>query len=333
VTGPGLLGRAVERTPLTDHDGRSGSLLERIVLPDGTPLVLKRVSSENDITAAMAGRAGLEYELFAAGVLDRLPPGVGHAIVDAWRDGAETFVLMRDVSADIPGWDRELDRAQCRRLLGAAESMYTAFAGARPAVVLPAGVLPAGQRVQALWPARMRPLVGGSNPLPALIVRGWERFAELVPPRLAAAVQRIQDDPTPLLAALARLPCTLVHGDLWLVNVALEAEQVTLLDWALASWASPVTEFASFLIGNASQVRASREEIIEDYLVVSGHWQDEAGLRLGLLTGLLELGWNKALDAAGHPDPAKRRQELADLEWWLDAAAPALHELDRPGAG
>src|SRR2546423_1493666 len=49
--------------------------------------------------------------------------------------------------------------------------------------------------------------------------------------------------------------------------------------------------------------------------------------RLGLLTGLLELGWNKALDAAEHPDPAKRDRERADLAWWLDAATPALAEL------
>jgi hypothetical protein len=46
-----------------------------------------------------------------------------------------------------------------------------------------------------------------------------------------------------------------------------------------------------------------------------------------LLLGLMELGWNKALDAAEHTDKAKRARDRAELDWWVRAATPALLAL------
>ena len=51
---------------------------------------------------------------------------------------------------------------------------------------------------------------------------------------------------------------------------------------------------------------------------------DERSMRLALLAGLVWLGWNKALDAAEHPDPAIRARETADLDWWVRAARTTL---------
>lgn len=321
--GPALLAGAFERRAFGAHDGRSGSLLERVRLADGSSLVLKRSRPDTDLTGLLSGDLDRERRLFASGVLDALPDGVGHAVVDAWQDGTETCVLMRDVTAHLGGWTRQLSRAECRRVLAAANAVHGTFRE-RPV----SGLCTLADRLQLLWPDRMAAALGGPNPLPEQVLRGWRRFAALAPPRLAAAVARLQADPSPLVAGLARYPSTLIHGDLWLVNLALEPDQVTLLDWNIASWAPPVLEFASFLVGNASQVHASREEIIADYRTVAGDWQDEAGIALGLLAGLLELGWNKALDAAEHPDPTKRARERAELAWWLDAAAPGLAEMD-----
>lgn len=36
------------------------------------------------------------------------------------------------------------------------------------------------------------------------------------------------------------------------------------------------------------------------------------------------MGWNKALDATEHEDPAMRARERADLEWWVARAQEAL---------
>jgi hypothetical protein len=39
---------------------------------------------------------------------------------------------------------------------------------------------------------------------------------------------------------------------------------------------------------------------------------------------LCELGWNKALDAATHPDPAHRACAADELAWWVERAEKAL---------
>jgi hypothetical protein len=309
-----------ERTPFGAHDGRSGSTLERVRLADGTGLVLKRSGPDSDLVGRLAGGTDRELTLFTGGVLDALPPGVGHAVLDAWRDGPDTLVLMRDVGADVPGWTRTLDRAECRRILAAAAALHDRFPGDRPD-----GLCDPATRLTLLWPHRMAPLADGPNPLPGAVLRGWRRFAELADRRAVRAVRALQADPAPLVDAMAGYPQTLVHGDLWPVNLALEPHQVTLLDWSAASWASPVLEFAVFLTGTAGQVRATRDEIVADYRAICE--PEETVLRLGFLAGLLELGWNKALDAAEHPDSDKRALERADLAWWLDAATPALVEL------
>jgi hypothetical protein len=52
-----LLADVVERAPLAAADGRSGSLLERVVLADGRSLVVKHVLDGGDwIMRATAGR-------------------------------------------------------------------------------------------------------------------------------------------------------------------------------------------------------------------------------------------------------------------------------------
>lgn len=315
-----MLARVVERTVLESHDGRSGSIIEKLRLDDGTRLVLKRTRPATDLVAQTCGGADRELALYESGRFDALPPGVGHALLGGWRDGDDVVLLMRDVAGAIPGWTRTLDRAESRRVLHAVAAVHRAFAGG-PAV----GLCPVGVRATALWPHRMRPLVGGTNPLPGLVLRGWRRFAELVPGPQADAVARLHADWTPLTTELDRRPATLLHGDGWLVNLALEPGAVTLLDWSMATWGPPLLDFAIFLTGAFTQVDASPEQLVADVRSAAGLDADEVDLML--LCGLMELGWNKALDAAEHPDPAVRAREEAELRWWLEKARPALTRL------
>lgn len=313
--GRDLLERAVERAPLAEHDGRSGSTLERVLLADGTRLVVKRIDLARDLAARATGdTAGREYRLWREETLDRLPAGVAHPILTAWRDGDEILLVMRDVAAGIPGWHRPLSRSECRRVLAAATTMHETFHG-QPL----AGLCPLEARVTLFAPVRMAPLVG-EGPLPTQVLRGWEQFAELAPRDIAQAVLDLLEEPSPLVSRLAARPATLLHGDLWLVNLALEPDQVVLFDWGLATWGPPALDIASFLAGNAAQIQTSRELILEDYRRLAGARHDEPGLRLGLLAGLLELGWNKALHTA----------DRADLDWWLRAAEPGLEALTSP---
>jgi hypothetical protein len=49
-------------------------------------------------------------------------------------------------------------------------------------------------------------------------------------------------------------------------------------------------------------------------------------MRLALLTGLMWLGWNKAMDSVEHPDLTTRAREGEDLDWWVTKARVALDE-------
>ena len=51
---------------------------------------------------------------------------------------------------------------------------------------------------------------------------------------------------------------------------------------------------------------------------------DETAMRLALLSGLVWLGWNKALGVALHDDPEKRERERDDLAWWVSQARTTL---------
>ena len=93
-----LLHQAVERSVLAGHEGRSGAGLEHVRLADGSEFVVKRVTPTSDLTLALTGgTVAPEYLLWRSGALDRLPPGVGHAVVDAWVEGDTTVIVMDDL--------------------------------------------------------------------------------------------------------------------------------------------------------------------------------------------------------------------------------------------
>jgi hypothetical protein len=332
VTRPGreLLDGVTERTAIGGHDGRSGASLDRARLADGTPVVVKRFRPEDDITMIITNdTVGREFALWDAGVLDELPPGVGHCILAGWHDDGTTTLVMRDLGDSMLDWNRVLTRAECRRVIDAATAVHDAFRDRQPHPAL-CGL---GDRVAILRPSFFRGPASTSH-LAAPVIAGWERFADLVPADVAGAVFRLHDDPTPLVSALASRPCSLQHGDLWLVNIALAPHEVVLIDWGLASWAPPALEFTMFLMGAMSNVEATHEQLIADHRSAAGDHYDEIGLSLSYLTTLCDLGWNKALDAAGHDDAAKRATEAAELEWWVARARETLDAglLDTGGA-
>ena len=305
---------------MSGHVGKSGATLERVVLADGRRLVVKRSSPATDLLMALSGDSfGREYLMWSSGVLDLLPPAVGHAIVDGWQDGEVTVVVMRDLGDGVLTWEDRLSREQCQRLFVSMGSMYDGFLGR-----VPANLTPLPSLLGLFTPDRVRPYVDGENPLPALILHGWELFPALVPNDVAEPVLRLLDRMAPLADALRARPCTLVHGDLATVNLAFEDERVTLLDWGTPAEAPAALDLARFLAGCASVVDATREQLIEDFRELVPAGRDEPALRLALLSGLVWLGWNKALDAAEHEDPVIRARERADLDWWVDEARRTL---------
>lgn len=314
----------VERTVLVEHEGKSGAALERVRLADGRALMVKRVTAESDLTLRLTGgTVAREYLLWRAGVLDRLPRGVTHAVVDGWLDGEATVLVMRDLGPAVLTWDDRLDAARCRWTMERVAALHRHFLGQE---LDGTGAL---EPMLGLFsPQLMRPLAEAGNELAVASVRGWEYFPELVPADVAGPVLSLLADPRPLADGLRARPATLVHGDLATVNMAFEGDDLVLLDWAMPTAAPGALDVARFLVGCASVVEASREDVIGMYAEAAGPAYDDTAMRLALLSALVWLGWNKALDIVEGDDESFRARETADLAWWVARARAALGEGD-----
>jgi thiamine kinase-like enzyme len=131
-------------------------------------------------------------------------------------------------------------------------------------------------------------------------------------------------DTGPLTEALVNRPITMIHADLATVNMAFEDDHLTLIDWGMATPAPGAVDIGRFLAGCAQVLDVDRDAFLAMYRDEAGDIHDDAATRLGLLAGLVWLGWNKALDIVDHPDEAVREREKAALPWWLDRAREAL---------
>lgn len=310
----------VERVPIIDHVGKSGALLERVTLTDGRRLIVKRFSPQNDLLMAVLGdMVGREYVVWSRGILNQLPPEVGHAVVDGWVDGDETVIVMRDLGDSVLTWQDRLTRERCRSMLTGVAAQHRAFLGAAPT-----GLTPLPNLLTLFAPDRMAPFVGRGNPLATLVIRGWEIFSQTGPADVVEPVFALLADPQPLADALRSRPTTLVHGDLATVNMAFSDGKLILLDWAMPAAAPGAFDIARFVAGCASVVDLPREEIIAEYAQAAGTAYDQIAMRLSLLGAFCWLGWNKALDAMEHPDPVVRAREQQDLDWWLQQARSTL---------
>jgi hypothetical protein len=319
-----LVRDAVERVVISGHEGKSGAGLERVRLADGRVLVVKRIERGTDFTVELTGgMPGREILLWRAGVLDRLPDGVGHALVDAWEEDGATVLVMRDLGDSVLTWDDRLDAGTATWVMQRTAALHLRFLG-----VPPPDVVPLERALSLFSPATVRPLADQGVELMRLVLRGWEIFAEQVPAELSDPLLAILADVTPLRRALEAGPVTMTHGDLATVNMAIERDTLVLIDWAMPTAAPGALDVARFIAGCASVVDASREDLLAAYRDAAGPAYDERSQRLSLLAGTLWLGWNKALDAVDHPDAAIRAQERADLEWWVRQSRNALEEGD-----
>jgi hypothetical protein len=315
-----LLVDVVSREPLAAADGRSGSLLERVTLAGGEALVVKHVQDGGDWIMRASHDHGRAAELWSEGVLARVPEVIDHAVLGAEQVEGGWVVIMRDVSAALVPDHARITRDDSRRVLEAAAALHAAFEDGPPLALCSMA-----DRYQLLSPATTRREAGGADEVPRLIGRGWERFAELVPADVAEPVLAVLERPEPFAAALSAFPSTLIQGDLKLGNLGFNGDRVVMLDWGTQTgWAPAAVEVAWYLAINWSRIDATREQVLDDFRAAEGERHDEDALRLALLGGLVQLGWDKALHASGHPDPAVRAREAADLDWWTARARDAL---------
>lgn len=310
-----LLHDAVRRAVITGHDGKSGAGLERVWLADGRALVVKRTTE-----AAVSP----ELRLWRSGILYRLPSGVGHAIVDAWvEDDGTSVIVMRDLGDAVLSWDRPLSTASTRLMVERLAEMHRAYLDEPPT-----GLAPLTEVLEMFAPHRLTDRAEAGSAMCRLILRAWEVFVDTVPADVADPVMTLLQDTTGLAEALSGGPATFLHGDLAAVNMAIEGDQLVLFDWATATVGPGVLDVARTLAASSSMLGMTREQVLRTYAEAAGPAYDERSERLALLATLAWLGWNKALDAVEHPDPAIRAQEQQDLDWWVHRARTTLERGD-----
>ena len=323
---------ALDRTPVND-DGRSGATLERVRLDDGSRVVVKRYDPAFDLVMQMTGDdRGREVELWQRGILDRLPRTVLHAVLDGWYDDRGGVLVMRDLGDAVLTWRSVVTREQAATMFQALAELHETFRGRAPD-----GLTPLEPVLGLFEPDRIRPFAG--NTLIDYALRGWAYWSEVAPGEVGDRVLALAQDTAPLIEACRRLPSTFLHGDLATVNMAFEADRpgcLTLIDWGLVTAGPAEVDIGRLLAACAhlfgpagghttsDTVVARLDDLVAMHRASAGAAYDDAALRLGLLAGIVWLGWNKALDIVEHPDPAVRERERAALPWWLHQAGLAL---------
>ncbi len=305
-----LLGRAEERVPWVPEDTKSGARFERVVI-GGERFVLKYQDPEDDWLLRATGDPGRSYvALWESGLLGRLPPVVDHAVVAAAFDGAVGRILLRDVSAALLEPDAPFTPEQHRRFMDHMAALHATFWGWSDDV----GLTSSTRRYLMFSPtvAARESARGNDGVVPRAMDEGWRRLPD-VSSSMAAAVLPLLDDPTPLVAALARVPHTLVHGDWKAANLGSHPDgRTVLLDFGEAPGeASPLADLSWYLALNAALLPEPKDVVLASYRdalersgVATSAWWDDA-VALELLGCMLQFGWEKALGGPGD-----------ELAWW-----------------
>jgi Ser/Thr protein kinase RdoA (MazF antagonist) len=156
---------------------------------------------------------------------------------------------------------------------------------------------------------------GYPDPVPRIATEGWERFAVRASPAARDVVFGIRRDLRPLVDALAATPRSFLHGDWKLGNVGFANDGRTiLLDWTYCGFGPVTHELAWHLALNRARLPHSKEDTIDALAAAlrthgvsaDGWWDRQVGL--GILGGLVQFGWEKALG------------DDAELAWWCDRA-------------
>ena len=306
------LGTIVRREPLT-HMGQAGNPLERDTLDDGRSVVAKRIAGD-DWIAQQTHDPGREVGVWESGLLARLPHVIDHAVLDGGRDGAASFLVMRDVSAELLPPARRLTREENRRALSAAAEMHGSLAGA----CVPGGCS-LEDKITLTAPHGLERVLRGPDYLPKMLTVGWEVFTSEAPRDVGDAVHALLDDPAPLADALRRGQPTVVHGDLRGANLGLLPDRVVMLDWGLAGEGPAALDFGWYLFVNGWRIDATREQVIDDFLELDTADSLELAL-LATFCWLAPLVAHELIEASDE----KRERAREELAWWIARTRAAL---------
>jgi hypothetical protein len=322
-----LLATASWREVVSPADGKSTSAFEQVHI-DGRRYFLKRLSPATDwIMRASGDHVHRPYLAWTAGIMDRVPACIDHAVVAmevrGSGDDAELSILMRDVAADlVPEGDAPVSRAQHRGFIDHLAQLGATFWGFDTI----AGLTTMAERLRFFCATNVaRELAVPEPPGPiAAADAGW-RTLETRSAVLSKLAHAVWDDPSLLTVPMAATPATFLHGDWKMGNLGSHPDgQTILLDWAFPGAGPACWDLCWYLALNRARLPEPKEETIarfraalEDNGIATSGWFG-AQLDLCMIGIMVTFGWEKAL---GDED---------ELRWWehrvLEAARrQAIH--------
>ncbi|MEP6637871.1 MAG: phosphotransferase [Chloroflexota bacterium] len=352
----------VPETPFP-NGGWSGSNLT--ALQRGSErFVLKRTSPSTDwIGRSTHDRAMREG--FIANTALRLVEPIVAPYLGAGSDGDAIALLMPDVSDELIGWegtghDPVVGPATLDRVIDAVARLHAMrWADYRPTTADWGWPwCPLRERLLLLSRHSAERYAAEGLPVGQRLLDGWDAFDRVASPSARTLIGGLMIDPTPLLAALGRLPATGLHGDLELANVALlDDGRVALIDWQLMCLAPVAVELGWLMASNSAVLPIEPEAIVARYLeaatraareplTVGPAWPDRdrppepaltlpprglgptigdwgAQRDLAWIVGLFMGGWRKGLDAEAGATLGSGVAAAEDLASWCERAVEA----------
>ena len=322
----GLAGRAEEPFP---NDGWSGASMSLIRRGGGDRFVLKRDSLARDWIARATSDGPLLREAWFAARGPGLPRGIQSGSLGAGLDGTtgEYGILMPDLSTVLFDWDAPISVEQLERVLGALAELHGYPWTTSGKLVADAPWCPLRERIALICRSSLERPGPTRAAVADRLLPGWDAWDRLATPAARDVVAALDADAEPLLGVLRAQPATLIHGDLKLANVGVEADgTIVLVDWQMVSVAPVAVELGWFLVSNVASLPLPPADVLNRYWAIRGLISGSEN-DLAILVGLLLRGWRKGLDAEAGITLASGVSARDDLAWWCERAVEAVDRL------
>ena len=298
-----LVAGATNRRPARSSDAKSGAYFELLSI-EGRPCFLKVLDAESDWIMRVTGNTDhWEHKVWRAGLYHRFPDVIDHTIIamalDTTGGSTRLGILMDDVSGSlVPPGDEVVQVGTHDGFVRHMAQLHADFWGWQDTL----GLCPMANRIRFFCPEVIAPELGADE-IPGPIAAadtGWKQLAR-THPELRSFIERIHQDPTGLVDALADSPATFVTGDWKMGNLGRHADGRTIWYVALNRRRLPVSKEATI-----DAYRAG----LEDAGIDTDGWFDRQ-LGLSIIAIMATFLWEKALGDAD------------ELAWWVEQVAKA----------
>jgi hypothetical protein len=322
------------------NDGWSGAAMTQL-RRGSQRFVLKRDSVAQDWIAQATSDGPVLREAWFGAHGPALPSPVRAPYLGVGQDGATFGILMPDLTGVLFDWDAPIAVEQLEQVLSGLADFHS---GAWDAQDLdPAPWCPLRERITLICRSSLERPGPARDAVADRLVPGWDAWDRLATPAAKDVIASLSDDPQPLIEALDAQPATLIHGDLKLANVGIEADgSVVLVDWQMVMIAPLAVEIGWFLVSNVASLPLRPEDVILRYRSKLGYamadaddgdrWVgeiafDEYGVDAAILVGLLLRGWRKGMDAEAGITLGSGVSAPDDLAWWCERAVEAADRI------